>query len=140
MSDFFEALCDPNIPFVRYAMLVGVLSSISLGIVGSYVVTRRISYIAAAIAHCVLGGIGSALYLQKVVGCSWCDPIYGALAAAILSALVIGLVSLYAKQREDTVISAVWAIGMAVGLLFLAKVPGFVDPMSYLFGNILLIS
>ncbi len=140
MSEFFEALCDPNIPFVRYAMLVGVLSSISLGIVGSYVVTRRITYIAAAIAHCVLGGIGAAIYLDKVIGWTWCDPIYGAAAAAIISALIIGLVSLYAKQREDTVISAVWAIGMAVGLVFLAKIPGFVDPMSYLFGNILLIS
>jgi zinc transport system permease protein len=140
MSDFFQALFDPDIPFLRYALLVGVLSSVSLGIVGSFVVTRRITYIAAAIAHCVLGGIGAALYLQKVVGWTWCDPIYGALVAAIFSALVIGLVSLYAKEREDTVISAVWAIGMAVGVLFLAKIPGFVDPMSYLFGNILLIS
>jgi zinc transport system permease protein len=140
MSDFFQALFDPDIPFLRYAFLAGVLSSVSLGVVGSYVVTRRITYIAAAIAHCVLGGIGAALYLDKVVGWTWCDPIYGATAAAILSALIIGLVSLYAKQREDTVISAVWAIGMAVGVLFLAKIPGYVDPMSYLFGNILLIS
>lgn len=140
MSEFFSALFDPDIPFLRYALLVGVLSSISLGVVGSYVVTRRITYIAAAIAHCVLGGIGAALYLDKVIGWTWCDPIYGATVAAILSALIIGLVSLYAKQREDTVISAVWAIGMAVGVLFLAKTPGFVDPMSYLFGNILLIS
>jgi zinc transport system permease protein len=140
MSEFFQALFDPDVPFVRYAMLVGVLSSVSLGIVGSYVVTRRITYIAAAIAHCVLGGIGAALYLNKVIGFSWCDPIYGALVAAIVAALIIGLVSIYAKQREDTVISAVWALGMAVGLLFFVKIPGFVDPMSYLFGNILLIS
>jgi zinc transport system permease protein len=140
MTDFFKALADPDIPFLRYAFLVGLLSSISLGIVGSYVVTRRITYIAAAIAHCVLGGIGAALYLDKVVGWTWCDPMYGATAAAILSALVIGLVSLYAKQREDTVISAVWAMGMAVGVLFLSKIPAFVDPMSYLFGDILLIS
>jgi zinc transport system permease protein len=140
MTDFFEALCDPNIPFLRYAFLAGVLSSVSLGIVGSYVVTRRITYIAAAIAHCVLGGIGAALYFDRVLGWTWCDPIYGAMAAAILSALIIGLVSLYAKQREDTVISAVWAMGMAVGVLFLYKIPGNIDPMSYLFGNILLIS
>ncbi len=124
MSDFFKALIDPDIPFLRYALLVGLLSSISLGVVGSYVVTRRITYIAAAIAHCVLGGIGAALYLDKVIGWTWCDPMYGATAAAILSALIIGLVSLYAKQREDTVISAVWAMGMAVGVLFFAKTPG----------------
>jgi zinc transport system permease protein len=140
MSDFINALIDPNIPFMRYALLVGVLSSISLGVVGSYVVTRRITYIAAAIAHCVLGGIGTALYLNKVVGWTWCYPMLGATVAALFSAIIIGLVSLYAKQREDTVISAVWSIGMAVGVLFLAKVPANIDPMSYLFGNILYVS
>jgi zinc transport system permease protein len=138
MTEFFDTLRD--IPFFRDALLVGLLASVSLGIVGSYVVTRRITYIAAAISHCVLGGIGAAFYLQKVVGWNWCDPIAGALVAALLSAIVIGLVSLYARQREDTVISAVWAIGMAIGLVFFAKTPGYVDAMSYLFGNILLIS
>ena len=61
------------------------------------------------------------------MGWHWCNPIYGALAAALLSAIIIGLVSLYARQREDTVISAVWAVGMAIGLLFFAKTPGYVD-------------
>jgi zinc transport system permease protein len=140
MVDFLEALKDPAIPFLRYALVVGLLASVSLGIVGSYVVTRRITYIAAAISHCVLGGIGAALYLNAVMGLDWCSPMCGALVAALVSALIIGLVSLYAKQREDTVISAVWAVGMAIGLLFLAKTPGYVNPMSYLFGNILLIS
>ena len=140
MTDFFQALSDPAIPFLRYALVVGLLASVSLGIVGSYVVTRRITYIAAAISHCVLGGIGAALYLNAAVGVSWCHPMYGALAAAVISALIIGLISLYARQREDTVISAVWAVGMAVGLLFFAKTPGYVDPMSYLFGNIFFIS
>jgi zinc transport system permease protein len=138
MTDLLDAL--QNIPFFRYALLAGLLASVSLGIVGSYVVTRRITYIAAAISQCVLGGIGAALYLQKVVGWEWCDPIGGALVAAIISAIIIGLVSLYARQREDTVISAVWAVGMAIGLVFFAKTPGYVDAMSYLFGNILLIS
>jgi zinc transport system permease protein len=140
MIEFFQALSDPAIPFLRYALLVGLLASVSLGIVGSYVVTRRITYIAAAISHCVLGGIGAALYLNVAIGLGWCSPILGALVAAVISALIIGLVSLYARQREDTVISAVWAVGMAIGLLFFAKTPGYADPMSYLFGNILLIS
>jgi zinc transport system permease protein len=141
MTDFLEALKDPHVSFLRYALAVGLLASVSLGIVGSYVVTRRITYIAAAISHCVLGGIGAALYLNVVWGWGWCNPMYGALAAALLSAIIIGLISLYAREREDTVISAVWAIGMAVGLVFFAKTPGYArDPMSYLFGNILLIS
>jgi zinc transport system permease protein len=140
MIEFFRALNDPDISFLRYALVVGLLASVSLGIVGSYVVTRRITYIAAAISHCVLGGIGAALYLNVAIGLAWCHPLYGALAAALLAAVIVGLVSLYARQREDTVISAVWAIGMAIGLVFFAKTPGYVDPMSYLFGNILLIS
>jgi len=138
--EFIEALQDPDVPFLRHALAAGMLAGVSLGIVGSYVVTRRITYIAAAVSHCVLGGIGAALYLNAVLGMTWCDPMHGALAAAIGSALLIGWVSLRARQREDTVISAVWAVGMAIGLLFLAKTPGYVDPMSYLFGNIQLVT
>jgi zinc transport system permease protein len=67
-------------------------------------------------------------------------PIVGALIFAVLSAGIIGLVSLKAKQRDDTVINAIWAIGMSVGVLFMAKTPGYTDPSAYLFGNILLIS
>lgn len=140
MSDFASALADPAIPFLRYALFAGLLSSIAFGIIGTYVVTRRISYLAGAMAHCVLGGIGAALYLQQAAGWSWLHPRYGAAASALLAAVVLGLVSLYAREREDTAIGALWAIGMAIGLLFLAKTPGYVDPMSYLFGNILMIS
>jgi zinc transport system permease protein len=140
MSEFLAALSDPNIPFFRYAFLVGMLASIAFGIIGTYVVARRITYIAGAISHCVLGGIGAGLYLQKKIGISWFEPMYGAVMAALFAAVVIGSISLYAKQREDTVIGALWAVGMAVGLLFIAKTPGYVEPMSYLFGNILLIS
>lgn len=140
MFDFLNALGNPDLPFLRNALAIGLLSSVSLGIVGSYVVTRRITYIAAAISHCVLAGIGASVFFNIAVGPSWFHPTYGALAAAMISAVIIGLVSLYARQREDTVISAVWAVGMAVGLLFFAKTPGYADPMSYLFGNIYLIS
>ncbi len=140
MAEFLQALTDPNVPFLRYALIAGMLASVAFGMVGSYVVARRISYIAGAIAHSVLGGIGAGLYLQQAKGLHWCHPMGGAVIAALASALIIGLVSLYARQREDTVIGAIWATGMAVGLLLLAKTPGYVDPMSYLFGNILLIS
>lgn len=140
MAEFFDALRNPDIAFLRYAFLAGILASVAFGIVGTYVVARRISYLAGAISHSALGGIGAALYLQKQVGWAWCRPMHGALAAALISAFVIGLVSLYARQREDTVIGALWAIGMAVGLLFLKKTPGYFDPMSYLFGNILMIT
>ena len=140
MIDFLDALRSPNGLFLRYALLVGVLARVSLGIVGSYVVPRRITYIAAAISQCVLGGIGVAFYLKRACDCQWCDPMYGALTAALLSAVVIGLVSLYARQREDTVISAVWAVGMAIGLVFLCKAKYYAGAMAYLFGDISLVT
>ncbi|HNZ17212.1 MAG: metal ABC transporter permease [Candidatus Hydrogenedentes bacterium] len=141
MHEFLQALLHPDIPVLRHAMLVGVLSSVAFGIVGTFVVTRRITFIAAAIAHCVLGGVGAALYLRARFGLTWLEPIYGALPAALMAALIIGIVSLRAREREDTVIGAVWAVGMALGLLLLAKTPGYnKDTMSYLFGDILLIA
>ena len=140
MIDFFHALMDPDHAFLRLAVYVGTLASISFGIIGTYVTTRRISYLAGAIAHCVFGGIGAALYMKHRLGFAWMDPMVGAVAAAILAAVVMGLVSLYAKEREDTVIGALWAVGMAAGLLFIDMTPGYFDMMSYLFGDILLIS
>lgn len=126
-------------PFLQHALIAAVLAGIACGIVGSYVVVRRISYIAGAIAHCILAGLGIGRYLQVVHG--WpVNPGQGAVLAAVVSALIIGAVSLRAREREDTVIGAVWAIGMAIGILFIAVTPGYhEDLMSYLFGNILLI-
>lgn len=140
MAELFRAFLDPDMAVLRMALASGVLASVAFGIVGAYVVVRRISYIAGAISHCVLAGIGAALFLERTAGWTWCHPTYGAMVSALAAAVVIGLVSLYAREREDTVIGATWAVGMAVGLLFLAKTPGYVDPMSYLFGDILLIA
>jgi len=140
MTEFLAALADPNLPFFRYALLTGIFAAIPFGIIGTFVVVRRISYIAGAIAHCVLGGIGLGLYLEKAVGITWFGPMQGAVLVALLAAVILALVSRHAQQREDSVIGALWAVGMAAGLLFIAKTPGYVDPMSYLFGNILLVS
>ncbi len=127
-------------PFLQHALLAGLLSSLACGVVGTYVVVRRITYIAGGIAHSVLGGLGAARYLQVVHGWSWLTPQIGAVVAALLAAAVIGLVSLRAREREDAVIGAVWATGMAVGILFISRTPGYnQDLMSYLFGNILMV-
>lgn len=127
--------------FLQYALWTAVLVSIPCGIVGSYIVTRRISYIAGGIAHTVLGGLGIASYLERVYHLDWLHPIYGAIVAAIVAALIIGWASIKAKEREDTVISAIWAIGMAIGIIFIARTPGASeDLMSYLFGSILMVS
>jgi len=140
MSGLRAMLTDPSLSFIRNAFLAGVLSSVLFGTIGSVVTVKRIAGLAGAISHAVLGGIGIALYLSAKNIVPGLPPIAGALAFAIAAAVIIGLVSLKAKQREDTVINAIWAIGMSVGVLFMAKTPGYADPSSFLFGNILLIS
>lgn len=137
--DFVHAVIENR--FLQYALLTGLAASVACGVVGTYVVVRRITYIAGAVSHCILGGMGAARYLQVVHGWNNFTPLYGAIVAALLAAIIIGLVSLRAKQREDTVIGAIWSIGMAAGVLFIARTPGYnADLMSYLFGNILMVS
>ncbi len=139
MSAFLADL--PRYPFLQYALLTGLLVSVACGIIGSYVVTKRITYIAGSIAHTVLGGLGAARYCQTVYHWEWFHPLYGAVLAALVSAVIIGVVSMRARQREDTVIGSLWAVGMAAGILFIYKTPGYnEDLMSYLFGSILMVS
>ncbi|WP_137939265.1 metal ABC transporter permease [Chitinivorax sp. B] len=132
MSGFLDALQHQT--FIQYALLGGLLASICCGLIGSYVVVKRISYLAGGISHTILGGMGIAYFFGS-------HPIKGALIAALAAALLIGWISLKLKQHEDTLIGALWSIGMAVGVIFVAKTPGYsVDLMSYLFGNILMVS
>ncbi len=138
MSLFWAHLLQHS--FLQYALLGGLLASVACGVVGSLVVVRRTTYVAGAIAHCVLAGIGVAHYLQRVHGVAWMTPFLGATVAAVIAAFVIAAVTLSGRQREDTALSAIWAIGMAVGISFMTATPGYYeDLMSYLFGNILMI-
>lgn len=139
LSDFFAAIADPAVPFIRYALLAGLLSSISFGMIGSYVVIKRMSYIVGAVSHVALGGIGAVILMNEKLGLS-VSPIAGALVASVLAAVIISLVELYSEERSDSVIGAVWAVGMACGIVCISLSAGYADPMSYLFGNILLIS
>ncbi len=138
MTDFFNALMSPSMPFVRNALLAGILSSVLFGVLGTVITVRRIGSLAGAISHAVLGGIGIAVLLSSRNIISL-PPIAGALVFAVIAALIIAFVALKAKQREDTVINAIWAIGMSIGVVSMAKSPTYADPLSYLFGNILLI-
>ena len=139
MSEFINDFIQ--LPFLQYAVMAGILCSVASGMIGTYVVLRKITYIAAAISHCVLCGIGAARYFAVVYDLQWLEPVHGALVAAIGSALLIGIIGMHAKEREDTIISALWSVGMAIGVLFIFKTPGYnEDLMSYLFGNILMVS
>lgn len=125
-------------PFVLMAFWACLLSSFASGIIGSFVVIKRISFIAGSIAHSVLAGMGLCLWLQRTYGLAWLDPIWGAFLSAIGSALLLGWIHLNYRQREDAVIAAIWSTGTAIGMIFLAITPGTnVELLNYLFGNIL---
>lgn len=125
-------------PFLIMAVLAGLAASIAGGVVGTYVVTKRIVFISGSIAHAVLGGMGLALFLKRTMHLEWLKPIYGALIFAIIAAFLIGWIHLYYRQREDTVIASLWTSGMAMGVIFLSLTPGYnVEVLNFLFGNIL---
>lgn len=124
-------------PFFLTALFAGLAASIASGVMGSYVVIKRIVLICGSISHSILGGMGLFLFLNRTYG--WpLRPIHGALFAAIIAALMIGYVRLHYKQREDTIIAALWALGMSIGVIFTSLTPGYnVELMNFLFGNIL---
>lgn len=140
MSELLNHILSPEIPFLRNALLAGLLASVPLGMVGTHVMLRRISYLAAAIAHCILGGIGLFSLLQVRLNLPWLNPTYGAIISALAAALLISRIQQKHAAREDSLIGAIWVSGMALGLLCFQVTPSYVDPMSYLFGNILLIN
>jgi zinc transport system permease protein len=132
MSDLIQAFIAFD--FLRYAFFAGVLASIACGLIGPYVVVKRISFISGGIAHSVMGGVGLAFYIGV-------DPLWGSIVFALISAAILAWVKLFYKQNEDTVVGALWALGMAVGILAMHLTPGYQnDLFSYLFGNILLVS
>jgi zinc transport system permease protein len=117
--------------FMQNAFAAGLLAAIACGIIGTYVVVKRMVFISGGIAHASFGGIGIGYFMGI-------DPIIGALVFAIASALGMGALVRRTKLPEDTAIGIFWAIGMALGVLFIALTPGYApDLFSYLFGNIL---
>lgn len=127
--------------FFQMAFWASLLASIASGTIGSFVVVKRIVFIAGSISHSILAGMGFCLWLQRTQGIAWIDPISGAFAAAVVSALLIGWIHLNYRQREDAVIAAIWSTGMAIGIIFLSLTPGNnAEMMNFLFGNILWIN
>ncbi len=128
---FFEALSQYS--FLQHALIAGLLAGLGCGVIGTYVVVKRISSLAGGIAHAVLGGMGVAYYFHISVT-------IGALIAALFSALLLGWIRLRKQQNEDILVGALWSTGMAVGILFISQTAGYnADLMSYLFGNILMV-
>lgn len=119
--------------FMQRALVVCILSGITCGIAGSYVVARRMVFLSGGITHASFGGLGIALYAGF-------SPTLGAMVFAVLSSLGIEFASRRGKMREDSAVGIMWSLGMAIGALFMALRPGYAtDLTSYLFGNIMLV-
>ncbi len=119
--------------YMRNALIAGALAAIACGVIGTYVVVKKMVSVSGAISHSSFGGIGIGYYLGI-------SPVLGALFFTIASALGMGLVIKRTKLPEDTAIGILWAMGVAIGIIFIGLTPGYVpDLFSYLFGNILLV-
>lgn len=122
-----------NYDFMINALIASLLASIAFGIVGSFIVVKRISFISGGISHTAYGGIG----LGYLLGF---NPILGAIGFSVLAASIIAYLRKEKNQFEDTLIGIMWSLGMALGVLFINLAPGYAPSlMSYLFGNILII-
>lgn len=142
MTESFFSLFQ--LAFVQRMFIAALLASISCGIIGSFVVVKRIVFLSGGIAHTTFGGIGLAYYLQYIMGWVWLDPLIGALVFAVATAFIMSAPLVKERLREDSTIGVLWVIGMALGVQFLNGVDRSVlviqDPVSILFGNILLIN
>lgn len=120
--------------FFQYAIIGSILASIICGIIGTYIVTRRLVFISGGITHASLGGIGIGLY-------TGISPILGASVFSVISGIGIEWMSHNKNVREDSAIAMFWTFGMSVGIIFSYLTPGYVpDLTTYLFGNIIRIS
>jgi zinc transport system permease protein len=120
--------------FIQNALIAGILVSIASGIIGSLIVVNRMVFLAGGIAHTSYGGIGLAVYFGLPI-------FFGASLFAIFAALLMAALTINKRDRIDTFIGLIWAVGMAIGIIFVDLTPGYnVDLMSYLFGSILAVS
>ncbi len=118
-------------PLFQRALLVGLAASVACGVVGSFVVVKRITSLSGGLSHAAFGGVG----LGYLLGF---PPLLGAAGFALLCGLVIGLTHQRMRSALDTLVSIVWSAGMALGILFIALSPGYAPDMeTYLFGSIL---
>jgi zinc transport system permease protein len=117
--------------FMQNAILAGILASIVCGVIGPFIVTRRMVFISGGLSHAAFGGLGIAYWMGI-------RPLYGALAFVLAAAVLIGRFEEKRLSRNDLFIGILWAVGMAIGIVFINITPGYApDLMTFLFGNIL---
>lgn len=130
-------------PLLGYGLIAGALASLSCGAIGPHVLTRRLVFLAGAIAHVVLGGLGAVVFLRHHFpsAMGWLRPLHGAVASALVASVVIGLVHARGRERLDTLIGALWAVGMTAGIVLIKYTDGYqTELLSFLLGNISAVS
>jgi|GEM_PF-5280460 len=128
-----------SISFIFYSFLLCLSASIPLSIIGSYVKIKKLNSIVGAISHSSISGIGLILFLNHRLDID-VNPIIGSLFSAVIFAIIIAILKNKNYSNEDSIISAIWGFGVALGLFFISKTPGYIDIESYLFGSNILLS
>jgi zinc transport system permease protein len=120
--------------FFRNALIGTLLACVSCGIIGTYIVTRRLLFISGGITHSSFGGVGMGMYFSF-------NPTVGAFIFAAASAIGIQILGRRKEIREDSAIAMLWVMGMTIGVIFCFMTPGYsAELTTYLFGNILTIT
>ena len=140
MSDWISML---SMPLIQNMFIATVVACVLCGMIGTYVVVKRMVSVTGGISHTMFGGIGLAYYLESVMFVSWFTPMDGALLFALISALILSIPTISRRLRQDSVIGVLWAAGMAIGVIFMNLMDcSVVTPRSYesiLFGDVLLV-
>lgn len=126
--------------FMQMALVAGLLAAVLCGVLGPLIVQLRLTYAAGALSHAVLGGLAAASVVELRFGWFPLDGLFVASATGVGLALVIAQLSWERAGDTDSVLSALWAIGMSAGIVLLSTTPGTPDIMGFLFGNLLLLS
>ena len=127
----WEAL---SLPFFQRVLIAGLLASVACGVIGSYVVSKRIASLTGGLSHAAFGGVGLGYWAGL-------PPLLGAAGFGLLASMIVGLAHRRVRSGLDILIAMVWSVGMALGIIFIALTPGYVpDLMSYLFGSLLFVS
>ncbi len=138
-----DILAYLEIPLIQNMFIATVLACVLCGVIGTYVVVNRMVAVTGGIAHTTFGGVGFAYYVMSVFAVSWMTPMIGALIFSIAAAVIMVACKRIDELREDTVIGSLWAVGMALGVIFICYMDrSVIVPSSYesiLFGNMLLI-
>lgn len=132
-----------SVPLIQNMFIVAAMACLLCGVVGTFIVVKRMVFATGGIAHTSFGGVGLAYYLMSVFAVSWFTPMLGALLFALVSAVIMSIPAVSKRLREDSVIGVLWSVGMALGVIFISAMDrSVITPRSFesiLFGDILLV-